>query len=264
MILVGAGFHGEVQITAARPAVFSGEVAGLYRDFLDGVGSLLGGLILLAPHTIGGVHPFNHDGLRTRGQTVDAQHCIGGLLRAWQYVQNGQRIADITHSAGTGAVGREERQQIRSFVVHLMADFAAFRFQQRGFGVDRNRLGRSAYLKNRIDADSFGHLHHQAGPFELLKARRLHGKHVRACRKIGQRVIAGAGAANLIEGGRFAARYLNVGVGNDGSCRIRNRSSNRAAISLSKRRYGAHQQKACHSQLHLIRLPNVQSSKVVA
>ena len=122
-----------------------------------------------------------------------------------------------------------------SVVVDLMADLAAFRFQQRGFSADRNRVGGRAYLKHRVDAHRFGHLDHKAGPFELLKTRRIHRKHVHAHRKIGQRVVAGVGGGNLIDGGRFAIGNLNVRVGNDCAGRIRNGSGDRAAISLSKR-----------------------------
>ena len=74
--LVAAGFHGVVEVTAARLTIFRGEVAGLNRDLLDGVHARLVDLVLPLVEAVGGVLPLEVDGLRTGRHAVNTHDVI--------------------------------------------------------------------------------------------------------------------------------------------------------------------------------------------
>ena len=77
MQLIGARFHGVVEVAATRLAIFGGEITGLDGHFLDGFHTRLVHLVLLFEEPVGGVLAFNVDGLRIGRHPVDAQNGVG-------------------------------------------------------------------------------------------------------------------------------------------------------------------------------------------
>ena len=69
--LIGAGLHGVVEVPAARLAVLGRVVTGLDRHLLDRFHARLNNLVGPLVHPVGGVLPFNVDGLRVGWDSVN-------------------------------------------------------------------------------------------------------------------------------------------------------------------------------------------------
>ena len=147
---------------------------------------------------------------------------------------------------------------IRLGVVDLVAQFAAFRLQQRSFGVDGDRVGGSSHFKGRVGAGSLGHLNSDARPDILLESRGGHRELIRARRQIGEREIARPGAACRIRLAGGGVLRLDGGVGDNCACRVQNRACNGAAIGLRKRdgseKQYANRRNQCSHELYPLNL----------
>ena len=254
--LIGARLHGEVDVSAANLAVLSREIAGLDGHFLNGVHTWLDRLAGILHKAVGGVLAFHSNGLRTGRQAVDANLNIGSEIRSRQGVQNRQRVPNVAHPLAAAPVQGEQRDVIRLGVINLMAHFAAFRLQQRSFGVDRDRLVGSSHLKGRIRAGSLGHLDSEARPDILFETRGSHRELIGACRQVGERVIACTCRSCRIHLAGCDVLRLDGGGGDHGARHVQNGTCDSAAISLSKRYKGTKGYTYyCHYLAHAIFSP---------
>src|SRR5215469_2767890 len=111
MKLVGAGFHGVVEITAACASVFCRIVAGLNGYFLDGIGARLVDLCELPPKAVGRVLALDVNGLRTRWHPINPQRIIGGEMRPGKQFHGSQWVSNVPQPAGVSKSRRSAAQR---------------------------------------------------------------------------------------------------------------------------------------------------------
>jgi len=91
---VGSRLHGVVEITTRRLTKLCGVVAGLNRDFLNGVQARLTGLLVDLPDVAGGVLAFDTDRLAVRRHAVH-DDALAKSLRAAEGVRGARKQDDL-------------------------------------------------------------------------------------------------------------------------------------------------------------------------
>jgi hypothetical protein len=118
--LIGAGPHRIVKIPAAGLAVFCGKIAGLDRDFLDGVNARLHILVLLPPKAVCRILAFDADGLRAGRHPVNSQRVFALKNSAWEQSGDLQRVTDIANACSASGE-RQEGNAVDAVIVDVVA-----------------------------------------------------------------------------------------------------------------------------------------------
>ena len=171
--LVGAGFHGVVEVAASRLPKLRRKIAGLDGYFLDRVDAALVDLSDLVPHAIGRVLTVDANGFRGGGQAVHAYTAIGGIHDAREKLGDRQRIANVAEAVGKKACASaqcQHRKVVRVINGHVVAQFAALGLQEGSLGGDGNRVGDRAHVQLDVLPNVRRHRDNQVLADEFLEA----------------------------------------------------------------------------------------------
>ena len=186
-------------------------------------------------------------GVRVGLRAVDLHLGIGHVVDAGHNVEHVIRVTDTGASRGRAA-GAQHGERVQITHLNIVADVAAFGFQQAGVGGDGYRFTGRAHFQRNINSDSLRHLHIEAGPEVFLETGNGHIQFVGSNRKLCQSVVAGVGAGGLKHRPRLQVSGSHRSIGNNCSGGVSNGSGNCAAVTLGKRSPGAKQQERCQKQ----------------
>src|SRR5207249_5019588 len=119
---------------------------------------------------------------------VNPKRVVVGKRCARQQRDRLKWISNVAETSNTGQ--RDDRQVVQLVRGNVMAQLAAFSFEQRAFGLDGDRLCSRANLEWGVDARDPRYLHDDARPYKPSESRQIHRKFVRTRRQLRQRVIA--------------------------------------------------------------------------